>query len=112
QPINRRAPPIVIDEIVPAWNQIAERAALMAERNATVHAARRLVPERLPIVRKIDLVPVSDPLGNRTGRRLLPLNPEKPGDLTHWPPRRSWRGTPPWPAQLEAWPARACNHAA
>ena len=46
QPIDRRAPPIAIHEIVPVGNQVAERAALMTERNAAVHAARRLILQR------------------------------------------------------------------
>ena len=46
QPVDRRAPAIAVDEIVPVGNQVAERAALMAERNAAVHAARRLILQR------------------------------------------------------------------
>ncbi len=46
QPIDGRAPPIAIDEIVPVGNQVAERAALMTERDAAVHAARRLILQR------------------------------------------------------------------
>ena len=44
QAIDRRAPAIAVDEIVPVGNQVAERTALMTERNAAVHAARALLP--------------------------------------------------------------------
>ena len=43
QPIDRRLPAIAIDEIVPVGDQVAERAAAVAERNAAVHAARGLI---------------------------------------------------------------------
>ena len=39
---------VAIDEIVPVGNQIAERAALVAERDAAVHAARRLPASARP----------------------------------------------------------------
>jgi len=37
------APLIAVDEVVPVRDQVAERAALMAERHAAVHAACTLV---------------------------------------------------------------------
>ena len=43
QPIDRRLPAVAVDEVVPVGNQVAERAALMAERDAAVHAARALI---------------------------------------------------------------------
>ena len=43
QPVARRLPALAVDEIVPVGDQVAERTALMAERNAAVHAARALV---------------------------------------------------------------------
>ncbi|HEY5320147.1 MAG TPA: hypothetical protein VIJ76_04640 [Galbitalea sp.] len=33
---------VLVDEIVPLWDEIAERASLVAERDAAVHAADRL----------------------------------------------------------------------
>ena len=36
-----------VDEVVPVRDQVAERAALVAERHAAVHAARALVAQRL-----------------------------------------------------------------
>ena len=43
QAVDRRLPAVAVDEVVPVGNQVAERAALMAERDAAVHAARALL---------------------------------------------------------------------
>ncbi len=83
QPVDGRLPPIAVHEIVPVGNQVAQRAALMAERNAAVHAARALLLELSLRVRKIDLSPVLEPLGHRTGRLFLPVNFDEPGRFTH-----------------------------
>ena len=56
QPIDRGLPAIAVDEIVPVRNQVAERTALMAERNAAVHAARGLIAQRSLGIRQVDLV--------------------------------------------------------
>jgi hypothetical protein len=52
QPVDRVPPSIVVDEIVPVRDQIAERAALMAERDAAVHAARALIAQVLHGIRQ------------------------------------------------------------
>ena len=83
EPIDGGAPPIAIDEVVPVGNQVAERATLMTERDAAVHAARRLILQRGWLVRQRDFPPVANPFGNRPRRRLLPLDFEKAGGLTH-----------------------------
>src|SRR4029079_16850280 len=41
--IDGRTPLVVIDEIVPIRNQVAERTSLVAERDAAVHASRALL---------------------------------------------------------------------
>ena len=38
-------PPIAVDEVVPVGDQVAERTALVAERDAAVHAARALLAQ-------------------------------------------------------------------
>ena len=83
QPLDRRLPAVAIDEVVPVGNQVAERAALMTERNAAVHAARALRLELARRIRQIDLAPVLDALGDRARRVLLALNFDEPGRLTH-----------------------------
>ncbi len=110
QPFDRGAPPIAIHEIVPVRNQVAERAALMAERNAAVHAARRLILQRRLLVRQRDFAPVAHALRDRARRRLLPLNLEEAGGLTHAPPAGrvdASRRPAPSPSR-----ARACSRAA
>ena len=60
--VARLAPLAAVHEIVPVRNNIAERAALVTERNAAIHAARRLRLQLL--LRKIfvDFFPVVDTL--------------------------------------------------
>jgi hypothetical protein len=40
--LERRTPPIAVDQVVPVRDQVSERAALVAERDAAVHAAGAL----------------------------------------------------------------------
>src|SRR6266849_1772247 len=42
QPVGRGRPVGPVDEVVPLGYEVAERAAVVAERDAAVHAARRL----------------------------------------------------------------------
>ena len=46
QPIDGRLPAVAVHEIVPVGDEVPERTARVAERNAAVHAARRLIAER------------------------------------------------------------------
>ena len=45
QLLDRVAPLAAVDEIVPVGDQVAQRAALVAERHAAVHAAGALTPQ-------------------------------------------------------------------
>ena len=47
QLVDRLAPAAAVDEVVPVGDQVAERAALVAERHAAVHAARALLAQDL-----------------------------------------------------------------
>ncbi len=85
QALDRRLPPIAVDEIVPVRNQVAEWTALVAERDAAVHAAGALLRERLGRVGKVDLPPIPEPLGNGSRRLLLAADLDEPGWLTHGP---------------------------
>ena len=76
-------PPIAVDEIVPVGDQVAERAPLVAERDAAVHAARGLPFEHGLRVRQIDFAPVVDPLRRPARRMLLALNFDEPGGFAH-----------------------------
>ena len=97
QPIDRGAPAIAVHEIVPVGNQVAERTAVMAERKPAIHAPRRLILQRRFRVRQRDLAPVQHALGNRARRRLVPLDFEKAGRLTHGRP-----ADPPAPARARS----------
>jgi hypothetical protein len=43
QPVDRVAPMLAVHQVVPVGDDVAERTALVAERDATVHAARGLL---------------------------------------------------------------------
>jgi hypothetical protein len=53
----RVAPLIAVDEVVPVWDQVAERAALVAEGHAAVHAARALIAQHA-LVGQAEVLPV------------------------------------------------------
>ncbi|CAB4736450.1 unannotated protein [freshwater metagenome] len=69
-----RSPPIVAkDEVVPLRDEVSERAAAMAERDAAVHAASGLLLDLRLAELLIDLTPVLEPYVNRPSRRKLPV---------------------------------------
>ena len=63
------SPAVAVDEVVPVGDQVAERAAVVAERHAAVHAARALLAQLLVgrgehelavVVRALARVPLGD----------------------------------------------------
>ena len=132
QAVDRRPPAVAVDQIVPVGNQVAQRAALMTERNAAVHAARALRRQLRGGVRQIHLAPVLHALGDRARGVLLPLDLDEPGRLTHgrdsrqpaqpssrhaclptrWPQPDPTLARPRPPDAWPARPARACTRAA
>ena len=116
QALEGRLPPVAIHEIIPVGNQVAQRTALMAERNPAIHAARRLVAQRRVGIRQVDFAPVVDALHHRPHRRFLADDFDERGGLTHVrPPRPPARRTPragPRSPPASAPRARACNRAA
>ena len=70
QPLDRAFPVVAPDQVVPVGDDVAERAALVAERDAAVHAAPGLGlddrQERATGAVRVDLVPVLDPLADGT----------------------------------------------
>ena len=83
EPVDGGLPAIAVDEIVPVGNQVAQWTPLVAERDAAVHAARRLILEARLRVGQIGFVPVVDALADGAHRRLLARDLDEPGDLTH-----------------------------
>jgi hypothetical protein len=80
---DRVAPAVAVDEVVPVRDQVAERAALVAERDAAVHAARALVAER-PVVGQLEVLPVVlDALARIALLEADPLEAEEGAQLAH-----------------------------
>src|SRR5581483_4400690 len=110
QAIDRVLPAAAIDEVVPIGNHVTKRAALMAKRNAAIHAARALLLQLVFRIRPHDLLPVTHTLRDRPIRLLGAFELDEAFDITHAP-----RPSPPG---LQArrfhapggWPrALACN---
>ena len=70
QPLDRGVPVVAPDQVVPLRDDVAQRAALVAERDAAVHAAAGLGlddrQQRPPRTAGVDLVPVVGALLDRT----------------------------------------------
>src|SRR5262249_39950486 len=63
QPLGRARPVAAPDEIVPFRDEVPQRAAVVAERDAAVHAAPGLRPDdRQQAPPVVDLIPVPDPI--------------------------------------------------
>src|SRR3546814_3224188 len=58
QRIQRHLPVVGIDQMVPVRDHVVHRTAVRAERNAAVHAARRLILQLVLGQRLYELVPV------------------------------------------------------
>ena len=87
QAVDGVAPVPAVDEVVPVRNQVAQRAAVVAEGNATVHATTCLQLQQLAGERFVDLLPVLEAQLHRPplGRDPRPLH--ETSRLTHgWPP--------------------------
>ncbi len=79
-----RLPPVVpVDQVVPVGDEVPERAALVAEGDAAVHAPGRLLLELRHRPGQEHLPPVAEPLGDRPVGLLVPCELEEAGDLAH-----------------------------
>src|SRR5687768_13318459 len=83
QPLDRVAPVIAVHEVVPVGDEVAERAAVVAERDAAVHAPTRLLRELVFRERLVHLTPVVEPhfYGAARWRHAPPL--QEASGLTH-----------------------------
>src|SRR5437899_13068517 len=86
QPLDRFAPAPAIDQVVPVWNYISERTALVAKGDAAVHAACALLPECLFGHLEFIFAPVLDALAHCPPRRRLALDLHEARNLTHCNP--------------------------
>jgi hypothetical protein len=83
QLVDRLAPAVAVDEVVPVGDQVAERAAVVAERHAALHAARALLAQTLDRQRGEELSVVANALARIAFRRVDPLDLEEPAELAH-----------------------------
>ena len=85
QGFERCSPLVAIDEVIPIRDQIVDRAAVMTERNAAIHATRRL-HTRLGCGQGFDkLVPIAPANVGFIIRPVLALDLKKPGWSAHPP---------------------------
>ena len=93
--LDRLAPAVAVDEVVPVRDQVAERAAAVAERDAALHAARRLLLQLDEREHADELAMVADALAGRALERLRARELLEAADLAHysvsvvnnpWPP--------------------------
>jgi hypothetical protein len=83
QGLERRVRVLAINQIVPARDQIVDRAAVVAERNAAIHAARGRVAQ-FRRRQRVDELPPAQPARRRLGiTAVVALDFEKAGGLTH-----------------------------
>jgi hypothetical protein len=73
------------DQVVPVRDAVAQRAALVAERDAAVHAPGGLVADELLAGRRVHLPPVADAHRHRPPLGQLPLVPEETVRVRHVP---------------------------
>src|SRR6185436_13579814 len=84
QLLDRLGPPVTVDEVVPVGDQVAERAAVMAERHAALHAARALRLELDERERLDELAVVADALPRVALRRVVAVVLEEAAQLPHY----------------------------
>ncbi len=77
---------VAVDEVVPVGDQVAERAAVVAERHAAVHAARALLAQLRDRAREQELAVVVDALGRVALGDAVPLDLQEAAELAHQPP--------------------------
>ncbi len=78
------APVVPVDQVVPLRDQVAQRAAVVAERDAAVHAPAGL-PLQLGLAgnRLVDLAPVAEPHVDRAPGRRLPRRVQEALGVSH-----------------------------
>jgi hypothetical protein len=84
QAVDRLLPAPAIDQVVPVRDDVAERAALVAEGDAAIHASRPLRAQLVLGHLEIVLAPILQPLGDRAPCRCLALDLHESGYLAHF----------------------------
>ena len=83
QLLDRLAPAALVDEVVPVRDQVAERAAVMAERDAALHAARALARRLVLGQDLVDLLEVGHALARIALRRRRTGDLQESAELSH-----------------------------
>jgi hypothetical protein len=86
KPFDCRGPVAAVDEVVPLRDEVSEWAALVAEGNATVHAASSLLSRLLFGEGLVDLAPVTQAYGHGSTTRQLAIALQESSRLTHETP--------------------------
>src|SRR5918999_695032 len=81
--LDRLAPAVAVHEVVPVRDQVPERAAVVAERHAALHAAPALLAQALDGERVHELAVVADPPRGVALRLADALDLEEPSELAH-----------------------------
>src|SRR5690606_11425071 len=81
--VERLAPLPAVDQVIPVRDDVVDRAAVVAERDAAVHAARALLRGLLVVQAHDELAPVLHALGRRLVGFLQALEFQETGDFTH-----------------------------
>ncbi len=83
QALHGPRPVVAVDQVVPLRDQVAERAAVVAERNATVHAPRALLLGLVLAEGLVDLPPIAQPHRHGAPTRQSPRVLHEARLLTH-----------------------------
>ena len=104
--LDRRPPRIAVNQVIPVRDQVAERAPLVTERDAAVHAARGLPRNVFDRIRLVDVAIVADALLYRAHGRLDAGKFDETGRLAHGRfAELKFRATPLLPGtRSESWP--------
>src|SRR5262249_8785424 len=81
--LDRFLPAAAIHQVVPVGNDVSERAAFVAKRDAAIHAARALLTKLVFRKLALELAPVPQPLLDRSARRHLARDLHESSDLAH-----------------------------
>ncbi len=111
--IDRLAPAVAVDEIVPVRDQVPERAAVVAERHAALHAAGALVAQLEQRQRAHELAHVVHALLRVALERLRARDLEEGTELAHQraPSSVSAVKKPPPPVET-GWSSRSISRSA
>src|SRR5438874_2006304 len=93
--LDRVLPVLAVNEVVPVGDDVVDRAARHAERDAAVHAARALHAGGVVGEAHVELAVVLLARLSRFVRFLEPLVLEEPGDLSHYAATRCLAASSP-----------------